>query len=221
MRQKMNYIDNNIILKAFYARNGLLTQFDKDSAYLEEAFNGINTIWLDNLSQIKTVNYLMIAEAPLWGKEKKYIYNPDINNSQFFFRSDLGDILNRPIADKPEFIRICNEIGLLVIDISPFPLNPKITSINYRDITTTQYKQLVNLTIPTYFEEKVKIIGAKKSENIKTFFRYARVKNTFQDMISKVLVENQFIKTQNDILEISQKGGGIDKKKLKQIIKMN
>jgi len=73
--------------------------------------------WLS--SQIESVNYLMLAEAPLWGETKKYIYNPDINNSQFFYRSDLEDILNKHIADKKEFIQVCNEIGLLIVDISP------------------------------------------------------------------------------------------------------
>lgn len=217
----MNYAVNKFILKTFYDRFGLSSKFEKDSAYLEKAFNDINKIWFDNLAKIETVNYLMIAEAPLWGKEKKYIYNTDIINSQFFYRSDLGDILKRKINDKSEFIKVCNEIGLLVVDISPFPLNPKNTSINYRDLSTVQYRQLVSQTISTYFEEKVKIIGAKKSANIKTFFRYARVKYTFQDIISLVLIDNGFIKTQNDILDISQNGGGIDKTRFGQIIKLN
>lgn len=217
----MNYADNKIFLKTFYDRFGLSSKFDNDSVYLEKAFNDINKIWFDNLDKIEKVKYLMIAEAPLWGQEKKYIYNPSINNSQFFYRSDLGDILNKQINDKPEFIKVCNEIGLLVVDISPFPLNPKNTSINYRDLTTVQYRQLVSQTIPTYFEEKIRIIGEKKSANIKTFFRYARVKSTFQDLISQVLIDNKFIESQNDILDISQNGGGIDKKKFDQIIKTN
>lgn len=214
----MNFADNKKNLKTFYDRCGLSSKFDKDCVYLETAFNDINKIWFDNLYQIEKVNYLMIAEAPLWGQVKKYIYNPDINNSQFFYRSDLGDILNKHITDKLDFIKVCNEIGLLVVDISPFPLNPKDTAINYRDLTTSQYRQLVSLTIPSYFEEKIKAIGAKKSIDIKTFFRYSRVKTNFQDLISKVLIDNKFIETQNDIEDISQNGGGIDKVKLGKII---
>jgi hypothetical protein len=217
----MNYSDNKNFLKTFYDQNGLSSKFDKDSIYLEKAFNEIYKIWLDNLNQIKTINYLMIAEAPLWGKIKKYIYNPEINNSQFFYRSDLGDILNKHIANKTDFIKVCNEIGLLVVDISPFPLNPIDTAINYRSLTTTKYRQLVSLTIPTFFEKKIQAIAQKKSTNIKTFFRYARVKNNFEDLISKVLIDNKIIKTQNEIDDISQNGGGIDKTKLEQIIKVN
>jgi len=51
------------------------------------------------------------------------------------------------------------------------------------------------------------------------FFRYTRVKNNFQDLIAQVLIDNNIIKTQNDIDDISQNGGGVDKSKLKMIIK--
>lgn len=214
----MNYSYNKNILKRFYDQNGLSSKFDKDNTYLEKAFNEINRIWFDNINQIKVVKYLMIAEAPLWGKVKKYIYNTEINNSQFFYRSDLGDLLNKDISDKREFIKVCNEIGFLVVDISPFPLNPSDTAINYRNLTTTQYRQLVSLTIPTFFEEKIKAISNKKSSNIKAFFRYARIKNNFEDLISKVLIENNVIKAKHDIGDISQNGGGIDKAKLRKII---
>ncbi|AZI27634.1 hypothetical protein EA772_20645 [Pedobacter sp. G11] len=221
----MNYFDNKTNLKFFYEQNGLSGAFDTDNIYLENAFNEIYKIWLDNFKQIKTVNYLMIAEAPLWGNIKKYIYNPKTNNSQFFYRSDLGDILNRQIDDKEDFIKICNEIGLLIVDISPFPLNSKDTKINYsknvngsKKLSYKQYQQLVRLTIPTFFELKIRAITDKKSEHIKTFFRYARVKNNFEDIISRVLVDYKIIKTQNDIGDISQNGGGIDKTKFKEII---
>lgn len=215
----MQYSDNKEFIQSIYDREGLSSKFDKDNIYLEKAFNDIKEIWLNNLAQIKTVNYLMIAEAPLWGQIKKYIYNPDVNNSQFFYCSDLGEILNKHIKDKRDFINVCNEIGLLIVDISPFPLNTIDTAINYRDLKTNQYRKLVSLTIPTFFEKKLKAIGHKKSESIETFFRYARVKNNFEDLVSKVLIENKYIKKQSDIGEISQNGGCVNKAKLKQIIK--
>lgn len=217
----MNYSDNKIILKGFYQQNGLASKFDKDNIYLEKAFNDIYQIWQDNFNQINIVNYVMIAEAPLWGKAQKYIYNPQTNNSQFFYRNDLGSVLCKRIANKTEFINICNEIGLLIVDISPFPLNQNDTQINYRSLTTKRYQQLVKLTLPFFFEKKIKAVAEKKSKNIKAFFRYSRVKNNFEDIISKVLIENNIIKTQSEIGDISQNGGGIDRAKLEQIIKAN
>lgn len=221
----MNYADNVNIIKGIYDQIGLKKRFEIDNNYLETAFNEINGVWADNLNDIKEVNFLMIAEAPLWGKDKKYIYNPETNNSQFFYRNDLGEILGKEIRDKLNFIKICNEIGLLVIDISPFPLNSKDTGINYRKnengsikLTRKQYKDLVSKTITTYFEKKVTAIKSKKSNNIIVFFRYARVKSAFQKMISKVLIDNGMIRSENDIGDISKSGGNIDKTKLAQII---
>jgi hypothetical protein len=217
----MNYAEIKKILNSFYKKNRLSENFEKDNLYLEKAFNDINNIWFENLNQIETVNFLMIGEAPLWGQIKKYIYNPKIKNSQFFYRSDLGDILNKNINDKQDFIKICNEIGLLIIDISPFALNPSDTIINYRDLSIGQYNELVRLTIPYFFEQKIKAINSKRSKNIKCFFRYARVKNNFQDLISNVLIKHNFINSKNEICDISQNGGGINKSKFEQIILSN
>lgn len=214
----MNFNDNKKILKDYYDKQGISANFDKDCLYLEKSFNEISKIWLDNLNQIDKVNFVMIAEAPLWGKVKKYIYNPQTNNSQFFYRSDLSDIINKPILDKKDFIKHCNDIGLIIIDISPFALNPTDTAINYRKMTINQYRELVTRTLPFYFEQKIKAINEKKSRSVKTFFRYARVKNNFLDLISNVLIKYAIIGSQNEIGDISQKGGGIDKIKLKQII---
>ncbi len=215
----MEYCKNETILKDFYLKNGLTSRFDNDNLYLENAFNEINRIWTENLNEIEKVNFVLIAEAPLWGQTRKYIYNPAINNSQFFYRSDLSDILNIQIANKLEFLKILNKIGLVVVDISPFPLNPKNTAINYRDLSINQYRQLVSMTLPYFFNEKIKEISNKKSENCKVFFRYTRVKNIFEDLIIKTLVDHKMVTTIDELSDISQKGGGINKAMLGKILK--
>ncbi len=214
----MEYSKNETILKDFYLKNGLTSRFDNDNLYLENAFNEINRIWTENLNEIEKVNFVLIAEAPLWGQTRKYIYNPEINNSQFFYRSDLSDILNIQIANKLEFLKILNKIGLVVVDISPFPLNPKNTAINYRDLSINQYRQLVSMTLPYFFKEKIKEISNKKSENCKVFFRYTRVKNIFEDLIIKTLVDHKMVTTIDELSDISQKGGGINKAMLGKIL---
>lgn len=117
----MNYDHSKEILKTFYHKNSISNNFERDNQYLETAFNEITKIWFKNLVLIKEVRYLMIAEAPLWGSSKSYIYNPTTQFTQFFHKGDLEHVLGIPIKDKVEFIKRCNEIGLLIIDISPFP----------------------------------------------------------------------------------------------------
>lgn len=210
---KIDYKVNKQIIESFYDHLGLADEFEKDNAYLESAFNEIKDIWIENFNKIDKVNYLMIAESSLWGQKKKFIYNPRTNNTQFFYRSDLEKILNFQITNKKDFIKTCNEIGLLIVDISPFPLNTQDTKINYaknkdgsKKLSKKEYRELVRLTIPIFFEKKIKLVGQKQSSDIKVFFRYTRVKNAFQDLVSDLLIENGSIKRQEYIYDIAQSG---------------
>ena len=215
----MEYNKSREILRDFYAQNGILKYFERDNTYLESAFHEINEMWFQNLECIKEVKYLMIAEAPLWGKDKSYIYNPETKNTSFFYKSDLEYVLNIQIADKQDFINYCNKIGLLIIDISPFALNTEDTIINYRSISANQYLKLVKNTFPFYFEQKLRTVCKKKSDSIKVFFRYARVKKRFLPLISEALIDCRFIKSANEILEISQRGGNMNRVKFRRIVK--
>jgi hypothetical protein len=221
----LKFEGNKEILRNFYKKNGLENFIKNDIDYLEKAFNEIYELWRINYDQIKEIRYIMIAEAPLWGRIKKYIYNPETNNSQFFFRSDLGDIIGERISTKQEFLKACNKLGLIVIDISPYPLNQTDTVINYKEtknhskgLTKKQYRELVSLTLSEYFEKKLELISDKTSNEIKVFFRYQRVKKNFEDLIIPALIKHELIQSKSDIGDISQAGGGIDKLKLKKII---
>jgi hypothetical protein len=76
----------------------------------------------------------------------------------------------------------------------------------------------VELTLPVYFEKKLELISNKKSKNIKVFFRYQRVKKNFEDLIIPALIKYKFIQSKDDIGDISQSGGCVDKLKLNEII---
>ena len=224
----MEYDKNGQILREFYARHDLTDCFERVNTYLESAFDEINRIWFDNLYKIDEVNYLMIAEAPLWGKSKSYIYNPATPFTQFFQKSDLEYVLGTKIRDKAEFIDRCNQIGLLIIDISPFALNTEDTTINYRrksklnpyGITKREYRLLIQETLPTFFDCKIEKIAPKASCDIRVFFRYARVENTFRDIIADSLIKYNLLASANDLPEISNPAGGIDRNKIKTIINL-
>ncbi len=201
--------------------------FKKDKIYLENAFAGFSKLWLDNFDKIDRVKYILLAEAPLWGEAKSYIYNESTPFTQFFYKSDLENALNIEISCKQSFLNKLNEIGFLIIDISPFALN-KNTKVNYSEnfhqskkLTNKQYKQLVSDTIPHYFIQKLRLAQTKfiGNETI-VLFRYKRVENAFQDILADVLISEKIIKAKTDIENIGRNGGGIDVlNKLMPIIK--
>ena len=81
----MNWDNLSLILKQYYQDKGLSEWFTNDEKYLSESFIEIDKLWLKNYNSIDTINYVMISEAPLWGIEKKYIYNHkklDIHSNQ-------------------------------------------------------------------------------------------------------------------------------------------
>ena len=214
----LDYREIEEVIKSFYHNNGYGKDFKNDLLYLQTSFDEIMYLWLQNLDKIKKVNYIMIAEAPLWGSKKKYIYNPTTSLSQFFYKSDLEEVLRISIDDKREFLKICNSIGLLILDISPFALNEKDTKLNYRKLGNKNYIKIVEATLPFYFDKKIQLINSKLSDNVKVFFRYKRVKQNFEKIIGKTLLKNNIINSFDEIGDISQLGGGINKRKLKEII---
>lgn len=193
MNKSADFSSLKNILYEFYGKNGLLDCFSTDILYLESAYTDIEQLWCDNLDSTRAINYLMIAEAPLWGKKKKYIYNPDTPNSQFFYPSDLEFIFKKVtdekivIDSKGKFLTICRKLGIVIIDISPYAFNQEDTHINYRKLKQSRYIDLIKETIPFYLEPKLNLIARKKADNLKVFFRYARVRKRFKERITETL----------------------------------
>ncbi len=219
-----------LVLKQLYTRLGIADEdFERDKAYLEQSFSEMSKIWLENFEKMDKVNYIMLSEAPLWGDDKSYIYNESTPFTQFFYKSDLERALDdgKVFLSKRAFLKKLNEIGFLIIDISPFALNQK-TKLNYskkseasKKITPRQYRDLVQATLVYYFNEKLKLAKSKlKNSQPIVLWRYARVKEAFEDVLSASLAQEGFINTSADIKNIWMNGGGIAvENKLKPIIK--
>lgn len=205
-------------LKDFYFKKGLIDCFENEENYLRNSFYEMEEMWNTQFDRIKKVNYVMFSESPLWGYQKKYLYNPETRLSQFFYKSDLEFVLGKKIEHKDEFLKTLTEIGFIILDISPFVLNETDTSINYREISKRDYKTLVNDTMKFYVNHKLTRIKEKSNNSTVFFFRYSRVKNLFSDLIFKELIELGLISSKSEILEISQTGGGIHREKFKKII---
>jgi len=213
--RSMNYNPLKEILFKFYAQKGIEDAFDKDNNYLESAFHGIESMWLRNYHELPSIKLIVIAEAPLWGSARSYIYNPETRNTQFFYRSDLASILNSTIATKAEFIRNCNDLGLIFLDISPFAFHPLHTVINYTQLSKSDYRSLVQVTLPYFFEQKVALLTQKIKYDVQIVFRYKRVKDSFENLLATSIAKFHVFPKAHRFGDIALKGGGVDRIKLK------
>jgi hypothetical protein len=199
--------------------------FKDNSRNLKKAFKEMTKIWLTNFDKIETVKYILIAEAPLWGESKSYVYNTETPLTQFFYKSDLERALDISLCCKKRFLEKLNEIGFLIIDISPFALNNK-TKINYSEqtevskkISPKNYQKLVSSTMPFYFEKKLELIKSKLCEKKPVvFFRYSRVQKAFENILIDSLKHHGIIDENPSISSIGMNGGGINVEELKKII---
>jgi len=223
--QKSNEDSLNVLENLYKLMKISDKNFKKDRLYLNKAFPEMTKIWLSNFEKIDIVKYILIAEAPLWGESPIYIYNTETPFTQFFYKSDLEKALGISLCCKKRFLEKLNDIGFVIIDISPFALNNK-TKINYskqtkgsKKISPKNYKELVSATMPFYFEKKLELIKSKLNQKDPVvFFRYSRVQKAFENILSESLKRHNLIDDNSLISNIGMNGGGISVENLKNII---
>ena len=189
-------------LNQFYDKLGLV--LEKDLPYLKQAHTEIMNLWHENFAKIKSVKLVVIGEAPLWGKRRSYIYNPQTPNTQFFYRSDLEPLLGFTPKNKTEFLKCLAELGIIIIDVSPFALNDHDTKLTYKKLSNSDYLKLVT----TFWEEHLDpILDKIMPQNPKFTFRYKRLKTIFGPLFEEKL-------DHQNIDSIHQVAGGINRSKL-------
>jgi len=218
-------------LKDIYEKYGIEKYFRTDYEYLKNSIDEINSLWNENIKKVDNVKLIILAEAPLWGKEKKYFYNPATNHSQFFYRSDLEYIIGELIENKIELISKLNETGIVIIDFSPFPFNPEKTKLSYqcddkgrsKKIKKSDYKDILINTFSKHLKRRLEEIKVKSNDekNIRICYRYSRVKSNLNNILKYLFLQEGF-EMINYAVSISMNGGGIDKQKLnKEITQAN
>lgn len=101
-------------------------------------------MWQDNFTRIHTVQLVMLSEAPLFGHDKCYFYNPAACFTSFFHFNDAEAILGEGFANDRDFggheekklflLSRLAETGFVVLDLFPFALNEKHTQILYASV---------------------------------------------------------------------------------------
>lgn len=196
--------------------------FIDDVKYLEEAYYSVESLWNSNLEKFKikkNIKYVLLSEAPLWGKNNKYIYNLDAPTSQFIHVKTLInaaelDIINpQKSSDKKKLLNnLLLELGIIVLDIFPFCLN-NTTGIQYRKLGKL-YKELVVLD---YLNEKMRRISKYSSGPIYFIYRYqSGIKHTLE--IVKPVVSGYTNQPSYIDLGTGQRGGGINVNTLRYVL---
>ena len=98
-------------LTYLYDKYGIEEFLESDYKYLISSMEEINSLWNNNLKSIGEIKLIILAEAPMWGSNKKYFYNPKTIHSQFFYQSDLEYVINTNIENKVHLISKLNELG--------------------------------------------------------------------------------------------------------------
>lgn len=216
------------ILRDIYGNEGIDgSRFERDYKYLAHAYSEIESLWKEQVSKIDLVRFVMLAEAPLWGDKRKYIYNESAC-SQFFRPADLKPLdlrVGRRIDSKEDMLACFRDLGLIVIDILPFSLAPKKTALSYASkrgsgITSANYEKLIKETFRYHLKPKLDRIKKKSiNEDLKNtifFYRYARVMkyhSTLSELFSKAF------DVCLDHCHISKRGGGVDRDKFAKLVK--
>jgi hypothetical protein len=193
---------------------------EKEIKYLKEAYNFIEKLWNIQYDKIEKIKFVMISEAPLFGDDKHYFYNSNSKFKSFFHKSNMESfgIENYDILDKKEIIQKLNEKGFIILDLFMFPLNGKNTSENFRKMKKNRRKELFMISLEFYLKDKLEKIERKKSDKIKFFYRYKRLKKIIGIDFEKVLKKKELISRNTEIETISNGNMGIDNEKLKNIV---
>jgi hypothetical protein len=131
----------------------------KECAYLKCAFMETERMWEENFAQVTTVRLVMLSEAPLFGADQRYFYNPCTPFGGFFYFRDAEAILGCDFAKgrrcKKFLLPALARAGFIILDLFPFALNKCDTpSITYGRMRASLYRDLFRHTARFYFDKK-------------------------------------------------------------------
>jgi hypothetical protein len=211
-------------LNTLYANNKASNNFLKDELYLRRAFFEIENYWLTQYNKIKNIKYVMISEAPLWGDNDAYFYNPNYSgNHSYFSNNDLYQILKKNTTTRQQLIDELNEIGFLILDVFPFAFKKEKTDYhydkNYHTLKQSKYyNTFLNAILNHYLSDKLDLIIGKKADPIKLFYRYEKISPIKPNIESLLIQKGLIVKNQLPLPSIHGNSYNIDKKKLSYII---
>lgn len=137
----------------------------------------------------ESIRHIIIGEAPLFGSEEAYIYNPSSKLTSFLRLSDFPNTAsNKPKAAKKIFFEKLKEYKILVLDCYPLAINTKneTPSLDWKKISKT-HQEALNKSFDKFCFKKIKNISDKIDKDINYIFRYKRNhENHFNNLQSQI-----------------------------------
>ena len=184
MEQDNKYFKES--LNRFYGKD--LEKLEKDIDYLWDAFCHTEDLWWKNINQITEVRYVLIAEAPLYGEKRSYIYNPETSGTVFLGLSTVAKLLellgHQPtVKSKHEMLSKMREIGVVVLDLFPFAFN-NVTTYQYGRLSENIRTSLAHSCSFWFLKPKLREIFKKREEHLTFGVRYTRLHSFANGLIS-------------------------------------
>lgn len=188
---------------------------DEECAYLKGAFVATERMWAENFAKIATVRFVLLSEAPLFGKNRRYFYNPATPFGALFHFRDADAILGDGFAEghrgKEFLLAELARAGFVILDLFPFALNEDDTpSVTYRKLSVSRYRQLFQRTASLYFDRKRDVILQRGRPLF--MFRYGATRRVLGDLVNAELAKRDISPAQS----IAGTNMPLDREKLRQ-----
>lgn len=192
----------------------LLPWSNKELLYLQNAFFDIEDKWQAALDAIEKPSFILLGEAPLYGKDCSYIYSLCTPPTAFLRPTDLPKFCDQKVNnDKAYMLDAMRDFGIIVIDLFPYALNEHDTpTMNYKKI---QNKPVYTRLLRNSFENftKTKILKVmSQSPDATVLIRYKRIMKHVEPLMQSLGIKNGLKK--GDYTCIGSNNMGVDKNML-------
>lgn len=186
-------------------------------AYLRSAFLFTEELWGRAFDGLRQVNLVLLSEAPEFGDNMSYIYNPQTPHTSFIYLEDLSDggrYRMTQIAKKLALLERMKDLGVLVLDLFPYALNGKNTRLRYSNLRPREYAELFKAVAPSFLRPKLRRIRDKLSPGARFVYRYNRLRKRSCDGLLPIIRELDLVREGSDLGCIGGKNMPMDRSAL-------
>jgi len=225
--QLNNWSELESTLKDLYNQIEKSESFNNDLDYLRTAYYRVETLWKSVVLDLPLLRMVLLAEAPMFGPEEKYFYNPAAGASEFFTYLDAEALVGELCATsrlidgerprKADMLKRLTRSGFLVLDLFPFAFRPGYTAVDYRKLSNKPlYSQLFQKTSRQHLIPKLSLIKTKIVETTVFVFRYSRVHQALESDVGDILQKcNPRLRL--DKIDSIHSGRNINRERLKDL----